>query len=98
MGGCSDQRFAVYCAVGVGFVHLAGTAAAAMAVAVGGDGGGVYSADGVVRIRHSYGEADAGADLWIVSGIFPWHRWSLWRLGHAGCGEQSEAGEVGTAS
>ena len=75
---------------------LLGTAAAAMAVAVGGNGGSVYSADGVGRVHDSYCEADAGADLWIVSGIFPRHRGSLWRLGDAGCGGQSEAGEVGT--
>ena len=94
--GCGDQRFVIHRAAGVGVVHLAGTAAAAMAVAVGGNGGSVYSADGVGRVHDSYREADAGADLWIVSGIFPRHRGSLWRLGHAGCGGQSEAGEVGT--
>ena len=96
MRGCGDQRFVIHRAAGVGVVHLVGTAAAAMAVAVGGNGGSVYSADGVGRVHDSYCEADAGTDLWIVSGIFPWHRGGLWRLGHAGCGGQSEAGEVGT--
>src|SRR5271167_793816 len=39
LGGCGRQRSAFYCAAGADGVHAAGAAAAALAVAMGRDGG-----------------------------------------------------------
>src|ERR1039457_5402305 len=69
LGGRCDQRSAVHGVAGAVGMHPARIAAAAVAVALGGDGRSVYPADRTGCLCDSHGEADARAGVWILPGI-----------------------------
>ena len=74
---------------------LLGSSAAAVAMALGGCGGGIHSVDRTRGLRHSNREAVAGADLRVVPGISSGHRGSLRGIDHAQRDRKPAAGEVG---
>ena len=75
-------------------MHDAGNVAAAVAVAVGGDGGDFCAVDGAGCLSGVNGEAHAGADLWIVSGVSSRGRGGVRRIGDAERDRESAAGKV----
>lgn len=75
-------------------MHDAGDVAAAVALAVGGDGGNFCAADRTGCLSGVNGEADAGADLWIVFGISSRRRGRVRRIGDAGRDRKPSAGKV----
>lgn len=94
MGGCRSRRFVAHGVADGRFVHAAGNFAPAMAVALGGDCGSVCSIDRTCGVPGSDHEADAGADLCIVSGVSAWSGRRLWGIDHEECLRDPTAGEV----